>query len=160
MCARREPRNGASAACIATDTSSAAMERAACAPPMWSQCPCVARIPPTALISTETQTRWRAVMPAICQSLRDVRTAGRASLRGAGGVHRDQLPPTVSSFVGEDAQELTPATIVYGLGEATGSQASYVQIFNGNATVGRRKPVGGLVVEVAALVRDMRVQAC
>src|SRR5436190_1789371 len=44
MCARRERSSSASASCSTTWTSSAAMERAAWAPPIWSQWPCVARI--------------------------------------------------------------------------------------------------------------------
>lgn len=97
-------------------------------------------------------------MPAVAQRLRYVDTT-ETCLRRAARVNFHQLPTSVFSFVRQFSDECRPSGIHHRLSQPSACQAFDVEFFNGDCAVVGNKPATNLVMEVQALVADMRVRS-
>jgi hypothetical protein len=78
-------------------------------------------------------------------------------LAGASGIHRDQLPTSVFSFVGEFCEEARPTGIVNRLGQHSSSEALDVQVFHNDCAEVLYQPKRQPVLELVPLISDSSV---
>jgi hypothetical protein len=82
-------------------------------------------------------------------------TTPTANLAREPRVNDHHLTTSVCSFVSQERDQLTPSRIVNRFGQARASQASDVQVLNGNQTVRVRELSGKFVLKIQALVRHL-----
>ena len=97
-------------------------------------------------------------MPAHGQALGDHTTAARTDLAGERRVDRYHSPTGAHCLVGEDAQELAPASILDGLGKVVILEhVGRLQVFVIDGVVLLDKYQRGLLVEISALTLHLEV---
>src|SRR5437588_12304111 len=74
-------------------------------------------------VTWQDKTTGAAIVHPLRQSLWNVLAAGRTALRCAGWVHLDQRPTGACCLVGQDRDELAPASVMHGLGQHRASQS-------------------------------------
>ena len=110
------------------------------------------------MIATSRQSANRTIVPSIRESLGNASPA-RAGLRRAARVHFHQHSPSAFCLVREHLKKAVPSDIVHGLRQHAAGEPLHVQIFDGNHAVLVHHLARQLMLEVAALVRHMRVGA-
>ena len=98
-------------------------------------------------------------MNTYTQRFLDNRTAVRACLRGAGGVHSHDLRTGTLSLVRQQLLELRQPRIVCAQGQVViGGHQLEREVFQGDQSAGVPQFTGHLVPEITALVGDVLVQ--
>src|SRR5262249_7367437 len=122
-------------------------------------CSQVQHIPRGVEVAAQHQTASGAAMFPLSQGLGHKHTAVRAALRGADWVYRDQRPTGAYCLVGQDRDELAPASVLDGLRQHRAGQSLDVQVFDGDQRVAFDQGAGSRVVEAAPLFGEVQVNA-